>query len=283
MNYQTSKMIRDTFTISSVSGKTLFGQSWFCSEKPRAVIVLIHGFGEHCSRYTPYIKLFKAENIAFISMDQIGHGRSEGKRGVIQSFQQLLDDIDLLIEKTESIFPDIPKFLYGHSMGGNIALNYLLQRNYPFKGAIISSPWLKLSHDLSGFTKILVRLFSIIIPNVTTKSRLNTDYISSKQQEVHAYNIDELNHRRISFRLLYNVTRQGLWAMNNIHLLKVPTLLLHGNKDQITSHWASREMALKHPELIQYREFENMYHEVHNDRQREFIAKQCIEWVNNLL
>ncbi|MCG8582689.1 MAG: lysophospholipase, partial [Bacteroidales bacterium] len=215
-------MIRETFTIPSVSGKKLFGQTWRTTAPPKAVIVLVHGFGEHCSRYTTYIRLFANQNIAFISMDQIGHGKSEGKRGAIQSYQQLLDDIDKLIDKAESLYQGVPKFLYGHSMGGNIALNYLLQRHYPFKGAIISSPWLKLSNDLSAVSKLFVRLFSIIIPNVTTKSRMDTNHIRSNKQEVHAYNIDELNHGRISFRLLNNIIKQGLWAMDNTRLLKIP-------------------------------------------------------------
>jgi alpha-beta hydrolase superfamily lysophospholipase len=274
-------MIRETFTITSVSGKNLFAQSWSASESPKAIIVLIHGFGEHCSRYSSYIGLFEQADIAFISMDQIGHGQSAGKRGVIQSFKQLLDDVDQLIDKAESLFPGIPKFLYGHSMGGNIALNYLLQRNFPFKGAIISSPWLKLSNELPAVTKLLVRLFSHIIPNITTKSGLNTNYISSKPHEVHAYNIDKLNHGRISFRLLNSIIKHGNWAINNMHLLKVPTLLLHGNKDRITSHLASRELAAKNPLTIQYQEFEGMYHEVHNDTEREQLATTCIDWVNN--
>ncbi|MCT4646867.1 MAG: lysophospholipase [Carboxylicivirga sp.] len=272
-------MIREAFSISSVSGKKLFAQSWKSSDSPKAVIVLIHGFGEHCSRYTSYIKLFEQANIAFISMDQVGHGLSDGKRGVIQSYQQLLDDIGLLTDKTESLFPGIPKFIYGHSMGGNIALNHLLQRNFPYRGAIISSPWLKLSKDLSAPTKHLVRLFSHLIPNVTIKSGLNTNYISSKKDEVQAYNADELNHGRISFRLLNSVIRQGLWAMNNIHLLKLPTLLLHGSKDRITSHLASREIAANNPKLIQYFEFEGMYHEIHNDAKREQLTSRCIDWI----
>ncbi|WP_430814738.1 lysophospholipase [Carboxylicivirga sp. RSCT41] len=272
-------MIRETFTISSVSGKKLFGQTWRTPATPKAVVVLVHGFGEHCSRYTTYIKLFEHENIAFISMDQIGHGQSEGKRGLIQSYQQLLDDVDKLIDKAESLYQGIPKFLYGHSMGGNIAFNYLLQRNYPFKGAIISSPWLRLSNELSAVSRLFVRLFSYLIPNVTTKSRMDSNHISSNRHEVQAYNIDELNHGRISFRLLNNIMKQGRWAMANSKLLKVPTLLLHGSKDQITSHLASRDVAAKTPESIQYIEFDGMYHEVHNDAQRELLAGKCIEWI----
>jgi len=273
-------MNQQEFTIRSVAECKLFGKVWYYDTAPKAVVVLIHGFGEHCSRYTPYIQLFQQEKIAFISMDQIGHGHSEGKRGTIHSYKQLLDDVDLLIDKAEALFPDTPKYLYGHSMGGNIALNYLLQRSYPFKAAIISSPWLQLVNEPRYIKKAFINLFRYICPNLTIKSGLDTKYISSKEEEVQCYDHDTHNHGRISFRLLSAITEHGHWAMNNTHLLSVPTLLIHGSKDHITSHKASRTTAKKNPHMITYHEFDNMYHEIHNDKARSLLATKCIEWIN---
>jgi len=276
-------MLQQEFTIRSVAECNLYGKLWHYDTTPKAVVVLIHGFGEHCSRYTPYIKLFESEKVAFISMDLIGHGRSEGKRGVIKSYKQLLDDVDLLIDKAEALFPGLPKFLYGHSMGGNIAFNYLLQRNYPFKSAIISSPWLQLTNDIKFYKKIAVNLLKYICPNITVNGSLNSKYISSKSEEVIDYDHDPLNHGRISFRLLSAVSQHGRWAMNNTQLLNVPTLLMHGNRDQITSHMASKATAQELPHLIIYDEYDDMYHEIHNDKDRKRLATQCIKWINHHL
>ncbi len=276
-------MNQQEFTLTSLTGKLLYGKVWQGSTSPKAVVVLVHGFGEHCSRYTPYIELFQQENIAFISMDHIGHGHSEGKRGVILSYKQLLDDLDLLINKAEVLFKDIPKFLYGHSMGGNIAFNYLLQRTSPFKAAIVSSPWLQLSNEPGRLKKAFINFFNHLCPNITVKSGLNSSYISSDKNEVISYNGDPLNHGRISFRLLNAVSKQGLWAMNNTHRLTVPTLIIHGNKDHITSHKASRLTAQKNQSMIKYHEFDNMFHEIHNDHARRELSQKCIEWINKFL
>jgi len=272
-------MNQQSFSLTSVTGLKLYGHIWQSNSKPLAVVVLLHGFSEHCLRYSPYIELFDKENIAFIGIDHIGHGHSDGKRGAIYSYEQLLNDIDLLIDKAEAVFPDSPKFLYGHSMGGNIALNYLLQRSYPFKGALISAPWLKLTSEPNLFKKACVRILQYICPNMTIASNLDTNFISTQEEEVDAYIHDPLNHGRISFRLLAAISRQGLWAMNHTHLLKTPTLLIHGNKDQITSHVASKQLASKHPYLIKYLEFDGMYHEIHNDTARKKLAEQCIKWI----
>ena len=273
-------MKQNSFKLKSVTGKNLYGHIWLPATEVKAVIILIHGFGEHCLRYTSYINQFSDNGLAFISMDQLGHGQSEGKRGVIKSYQQLLDDIDQLINKAEEYFPQLPKFIYGHSMGGNIVFNHLLQRNFPFKGGIISSPWLKLVNDLNPLSKLLVCGLSCFIPNMTIKSGLESKYISTSKPEVDKYAHDELNHGRISFRLLNSIINQGKWAMRNTHHLKTPCLLVHGNKDYITSHIASKQTAQKGSHLITYHEYDGMYHEIHNDLKSTQLADDCIKWIN---
>ncbi|WP_439182702.1 alpha/beta hydrolase [Carboxylicivirga taeanensis] len=271
------------FYLNSTAGCQLFGKAWITPEPPKALIVLIHGFGEHCSRYAPYIELFEKANIAFISMDHIGHGQSEGKRGVIQSYTQLLNDVGLLVDKAEELFPDTPKFLYGHSMGGNIALNYLLTRTHPFKGAIISSPWLKLSQEPNGLSKLLIHSLKYLCPDLTIKSGLNINHISTDTKNVEAYRRDPLNHGRISFRLLSSVIKQGVWAMDHIGQLQTPTLLLHGDQDHITSCAASKLAASRNPNMVSYQEFESIYHEIHNDIERQQQANTCINWLEQQL
>lgn len=276
-------MNQQDLNITSVSGAQLYAKLWKTKDKPKAVVVLVHGFGEHCSRYTSYFNLFDKENFAFVGMDHIGHGQSEGKRGVIKSYEQLLDDVAQLVNRAKELYPDTPVFLYGHSMGGNIALNFLLRRQCAFTGAIISSPWLKLSKEPNIISQILIRLFNCLLPNLTVNSGLDSNNISSDKQEVEQYKKDELNHGRISFRLLNAVTKQGKWAMNNTHLLKTPTLLVHGNKDHVTSHLASKHASSLNSKMIKYVEFEGIYHEIHNDDAREQLAHETSEWINSLL
>ncbi len=274
-------MQHKVFYFISVSGKKLFGQAWSPEGEVKASIILVHGFGEHSSRYESYVQLFVDRGISVVTYDQIGHGQSEGKHGAVQSYKQLLDDVELIIRKADDMFPDVPKFIYGHSMGGNIALNYLLSRNYPLVGGIISSPWLVLANDPNAIKKTTASVLKRFFPNLTVKSGLETEFISTQAKVVKAYREDPLTHGRISFRLFSVITRQGLWAIANTWRLKKPVLMVHGTDDKITSPLASSLAAKENKKFIDYVEWPKMYHELHNEPIRNELADSIINWLLN--
>ena len=113
-----------------------FGQYWQTSST-QAVIILAHGMGEHSTRYANFvIPEFLKNNISVITYDQFGHGKTQGKRGHNPGYKAVLDCIDIVINKANAIFGDIPVFLYGHSMGGNVVINYVLKRKNNLNGVI---------------------------------------------------------------------------------------------------------------------------------------------------
>jgi alpha-beta hydrolase superfamily lysophospholipase len=107
----------------SPDGIKFFAHTWQPDGKIRAAVTLVHGFGEHCLRYTPYFRYFTAKGIAVLGFDLRGHGRSTGKRGTIPSYNALMDDIDIAVKHSKELFSGVPHFIYGHIMGGNLALN----------------------------------------------------------------------------------------------------------------------------------------------------------------
>ncbi|MDA3892477.1 MAG: lysophospholipase [Salinivirgaceae bacterium] len=274
-------MIEKDFNLKTKQGLTLFAHTWEPSEKPKAVLVLVHGIGEHCLRYTPYFKLFVEAGISIFGFDLIGHGQSEGKKGAIKSYDALMDDIEISLLKVKQIFPNLPQFIYGHSMGGNLALNYLLRRPSGLKGGIITSPWLALTEEPNVVLKGLVSILKNIIPNMTIDSGLDSKNISSISAEIEKYDSDPLNHGRISFRLFNELSKSGKWALENIQQLALPTLLLHGTDDKITSPIASKVAASNNSQFILHKEWPNVGHELHNDTCRNEVAKKSITWILN--
>ncbi len=272
-------MIQNNLQWTSPDGLNFFAHTWQPDNKPQAVITLVHGLGEHCLRYTPYFDFLVKNNIAILGFDLRGHGQTEGKRGVIKSYQRLLDDIDIAVLKTKELFPDIPHFIYGHSMGGNLALNYLMRKNHNLTGGIITSPWLILANDPNFILKAIVSFLKGLLPNITIDSGLEIDYISSDKNEVEKYRNDKLNHGRISFKLFSTITSSGIWAIANIKKLQTPILLMHGSGDKITSHQASKLIAKNNPDFIEYVEWENRYHELHNETNRPNVAQKVIDWI----
>ena len=120
-------------------GQKLFGREWLPDQAPLGVVCLVHGLGEHTGRYTHLANALTAEGYALAGYDLRGHGRSEGKRGHASSYEALLDDIELLLKAVNEQFSGSPTFLYGHSLGGNLVLNYVLRRKPGLTGVIVDS------------------------------------------------------------------------------------------------------------------------------------------------
>jgi len=279
MNYQST-------TYASYDGIKLSGYLWKPETKPKALINLVHGFGEYSERYNHWAELFVKKGYAVHAIDYRGHGKSDGKRGYIHSFDDYLSDIDVLVHESEKMFSEIPHFIYGHSLGGNIVTNYILRRENRFKGAVISSPWYRLAIIPSTITLFFAKTIKSIFPKFTQKANLNVDGISHDQQVINNYIKDPLVHEKISVRMFFEIFNAGKWILENPERLKTPVLIQHGNADKITSYHASKEFADQGKTLnkdVTFKEWDGMYHELHNELKYEEVFNFVVEWIENQL
>ena len=272
-------MAHQTALIKSSDDINLFYQVWKPDQVTNCVICLVHGIGEHSSRYDKWAKRFATNNIAVLAFDQRGHGQSEGKRGVIPSYDTLLDDIDLLLVKCEALFPDIPLILYGHSMGGGEVLTHLHKRKSSYTAVISTSPWLIAQQSPPKFIIPLIQFFAKLFPNLSLKTKLNADLLSHDKNVAEDYLNDQLVHPWVSFRLFYQAYRAGYDLLNSSLSVKKPLLLLHGTSDQITSCKASRQYATNAGELCQFHVFENAFHEIQNEFCKDEAFTLILSWI----
>ena len=117
--------MRSFETKNAADGTVLRGHIW-AAAKPKAVMNLVHGFGEHSGRYADMAANLNAKGISVVTLDLRGHGQSDGARGYCPDYNLLLEDVDALLTKTRETYPDLPQILYGHSMGGGLVLNHQL-------------------------------------------------------------------------------------------------------------------------------------------------------------
>lgn len=265
-----------------VGGQELFGQSWLV-ENPKAVVGIVHGMGEHAARYNYMIDALTSAGISVIGYDQPGHGKTPGKKGHVASYDVLLDCVDNVIGKMDELAPNAPKFLFGHSMGGNVLINHLLRRKPKVNGAIVSGPWLKLAFDPPAIQVKLAKLVSGILPGLVQSSKLDVNAISSDPKEVQRYSNDPLVHDKISTAFFIGVHDAGLWALGNADKLETPLLLYHGTADQLTSHDASKEFAGKAKGDVTFKSWEGFYHESHNEPKRDELFELIKGWINSHL
>lgn len=272
-------MKHNTFTWQAKDGLALLAQVWKPENEIKAVINLVHGMGEHSGRYANWAKRFVEKNIAVVSFDHRGHGQSEGKRGDSTSYNNFMDDIELLLQKSAEMFPGKAQFLYGHSLGGNLALNFALRRKPELNGLIATSPWLELAEPpsklLFGFAKVMKK----ILPSLSQNTNLNRKYISRDAKEVESYATDKYVHSKITIRMFIGVVENGLWALQNAQNLENKLLIHHGTGDKITSHKASEEFFEKVPGNKEIKLWEGAYHELHHEYQRQELFDSTLDWI----
>lgn len=245
----------------------------------RGVIVFLHGLGEHFGRYRQWGARFTEAGYAFCGADLPGHGLSGGRRGHIASFSQAAEIVDRLIARACSMYPLSPVILYGHSLGGGMALRYLLEVRPLLCCAIVTSPWLVLSFEPPRIKVRLARLMSRITPGLTQSSGLVPGHLSRDSATVEHYITDPLVHDRISVALFNEAVLTALYDLENASSLEVPLLLMHGGGDLITSAGGSRQFAAFAPG-VDLKIWEGGYHELHNDIIREEVFGYIAGWLS---
>ena len=268
------------FKFKTFDGLQLFGQSWQPEDRPRAVVCLVYGLGEHSGHYTHVADQITQAGYSLIAFDLRGHGQSEGPRGHTPSYEALLQDISSLLEVANKQLPQLPSFLYGHSLGGNLVLNYVLRCQPHFKGVIATDPWLRLAFEPPRFKIILAQITDYIWPSFSQKNGLDTKVLSRDPEVVHAYENDPLVHDHISSRMFIGIYQSGYWALEHASEFSLPLLLMHGGDDKIISVEASSEFAGKITENCTFKIWDNLYHEIHNEPEKEEVFKFLIDWLD---
>jgi len=268
------------FNIKLSNGQILNGMIISPGEHTKAVIIMVHGLGEHIQRYLTWAGLFKNEGIGFIGVDLPGHGRSQGRRGNIRSYSLTGEMLDILLESCRKTFPGCPIYIYGHSLGGGIVLEYLLKKNPKIKGAIVTSPWLRLTFQPPKNKMILAAIMKNLVPGLVQASGLNVNHISHDGGEVEKYIKDPLVHGKISVGLFASAMNAGKYSLEHASELKIPTLLMHGSDDKLTSPQASMEFAGE-TNMVTLKIWEGGYHELHNELFREEVFKYILNWIGS--
>ena len=264
----------------SSDGIDIYGQCWLTEQKPKAVICLVHGMGEHSGRYEHVAKYLVDAGYSVVAYDQRGHGKSGGSRGHTPSYDLLLDGVFDLLKQAEKIVPESKKFIYGHSMGGNVVLNYALRRKPDVAGIIASSPYLKLAFEPPAIKVALGKFVNNIFPGFTQGTELDASAISRDKKVVDAYLSDPLVHDKISARFFVEVHGAGEWAIEHAAEMMLPLLLFHGTEDKLTSPEGSKEFAEKVKAGCTFKLWDGLYHETHNEPEKEEVLKYLVTWLD---
>ena len=244
----------------------------------RAVVVLTHGLGEHSSRYGHVAAALVARGLRVGAWDLRGHGRSSGPRGDVT-------DYDLLVEDLAAVCAHFrvegrPLFLFAHSLGAQIALNYLEQRNAGCDGAVIASPWLRLAFDPPRWRLWLARLALRWRPAFVQKTGTTLERMSRDLEHLASFPDLDLVHHGISARMYFAVRAAGERVLAAAAAVRTPLLLIHGDDDPVTSHRATCEFFERAGAADKtLRIYPGVRHETHNDLDRALVLGEIGDWI----
>jgi alpha-beta hydrolase superfamily lysophospholipase len=248
----------------------------------RAVLLVVHGLGEHAGRYDEFASRMASFGIATFAFDLRGHGLSDGRRGHIPSFDAYLQDLNRF--RSEVVrFTGVrtPPFLLGQSMGGLIALRYLQEFGSHIAGAVICSPWLATAMEVPRWKTVAAPLLARLLPTFPFRHGLAPEDLSRDPAVVDAYRADPLVHGRITPRTFAQVSAAMNLVPEHSNAITRPLLLLVGGADRVVD--SDRTVALAHQLVTPDKTihvFPGQFHELLNEADRARTHALVGEWIS---
>lgn len=252
----------------------------FIPNKIKAVLVVVHGVNEHAERYQNLIHFFQ-NNYAIYLYDQRGHGKSDGPRGHVDDFLEYAEDLNAFALFVEKKHPAAKKILIGHSMGGQVVLNYLgrfLQN--PFDALITSSANIRVGLPIHPLKKYVGLQLAKIFPRLHFPNAIDNRLISRDADVVKAYEMDPLVGKSASLKLLSELLKNQESLLGLAQNIKIPALFMHGAEDQICAPSGSQDFyeRLASPDKALHM-FDGMYHEIFNEFGKETVFQLMKKWI----
>lgn len=267
-------------TFTGDGGLSLYRQEWRPDGAPRAAVVLVHGVGEHSGHYANVVEPMVDAGYAVFAHDHRGHGRSEGRRVHVDRWAEYRDDLAAHIAIVSEELPDVPLFVYGHSMGSIVVLDYLLNAESPARGMIISGVATQPVGVGSPALVAVARVLTHVTPKLSVDLHISSSSLSRDPLVQEAYAKDSLAEPRATVRWGTEILSAVDSVKAGSAALNVPALIVHGEADPLNSVQGARDLfaALPNPDKT-LRIYPEVLHEPHSDIGHERLAADVVEWL----
>ncbi|MBI2104693.1 MAG: lysophospholipase [Candidatus Omnitrophica bacterium] len=265
--------------VEPASRRRLAYRCWRPAAAPRALLIIVHGFGEHGGRHRAFAEALAGQGIWVGVPDLWGHGRSDGRRGDVE---QVADYVRQLQGVTRDVF--LPQSglssyaLFGHSFGGLLAILWALEQPAELRRVILQSPLLEVGFPLPRWETAAASLLAACWPTCPFSLRFDVERLSHDAGVVQAYRDDPLVHHIMTARTYRSLLRARDEAMARAASIRAPVLLLLAGADRVVSiewarRWFDRLTCEKHCEV-----FPDSYHELHHEAVRADVLQRVRDW-----
>jgi alpha-beta hydrolase superfamily lysophospholipase len=268
-------------TLQTSGGLTLFERAWLPDTPPRAAVVIVHGYAEHSGRYDHVGAFLASRGYAAFACDLRGHGRSDGPRALVRSFNEYLDDVDALLASARRHAPAVPLFILGHSMGGAVLALHAIARRPDVAGLLFSGAALRGRRSVPAPVATLFRIAGRLFPSLPLV-KLDATAVSRDPAVVEAYVSDPLvYHGRMKAGLMGAGIRAGRATRRHLGRITAPLLALHGSEDTLALPEGSRDLVEGAASADkQLRIYDGLYHEILNEPEQGQILDDIAAWLD---
>ena len=261
----------------------LLGRAWLPDQGPRRVVVVSHGLGEHSGRYEALAtRLVEEAGCAVYAVDHRGHGRSGGAAPAnIDRFDYVVSDLGTFIGRAQREHPGTPTILFGHSMGGLVALECALRNPRVLTGLVLSAPALAPGEAVPSLRRAVAGFLARVAPN-TGALAIEASAVSRDPAVVRAYQQDPLVfHGSVPARTAVELLQAMESVAGRAHQLRLPLLVQHGSADRLVPLAAVQPLyqRLGDPKLRTLRVYEGLFHEIYNEPERDRVIGDLLSWL----
>jgi alpha-beta hydrolase superfamily lysophospholipase len=259
----------------------LYYQGWLPDGQPQQILVMVHGLGSHSGLWKNAVRCLVPQGYGIYAMDLRGHGRSPGLRGHIQHWQDLREDLDAFLQHILIQAQIEQCYLWGHSLGATVCLDYALHKSEYLMGLILSAPALG-KVGVVQWKLMVGQLLSVLWPSFRLKLGIDHHASSRVPSVVSAHMNDPLRHEYGSARLATEFSYAVHWTQAHLHQLSVPLLLLHGGADMITDPEGSRQLFSQIQVTDKtYLEYPQSYHDLYEDLNDMEVIGDISKWLSD--
>lgn len=240
-------------------------------------VIIVHGLAEHCQRYNEVAEKLNTNNFNVFRYDLRGHGLSEGKKGALKSFMQMIDDLEKIIEHVKSKYSG-KIFLLGHSMGGLIVNLYAALKPKNISGIISSGAATKYVKAVKPFI-----YFPRYLINWIYLKAINFDVLAHDKNVCLSAQNDKLNLKKIQISLVSNMLIKGVYTLQkSIKNIDVPIIYLHGRDDKLVpcefSEYMFNNISSKDKDI---KILEKSKHEILFDFEKDLTLKYVLDFLKS--
>jgi len=276
-------MNHSTGSFQSADGTKIYTESWLPDGAAKAVVIIVHGLGEHIGRYSHVAPRLVDAGYAVYGLDHHAHGKTGGDpRTYFDSFDQPINDLKQYFDTIKAAQSGKKIFMYGHSLGSLITLAFALKYQQGLAGLILSGATLAAETTQPALLVSAAGILNSIAPKLAISPPLPSSVLSRDEAVMRAYDTDPLvEHGNVRVRMGHQIVSTSRYVKAHLSDLKLPLFIFHGADDKLCPPAGSQILydgAGSSDKKLKF--YDGLRHETHNEPEQGMVIDNIINWLN---